>query len=48
MHKNSTGDSWDNAGGLGATEMELETVVTSKQNEKEGFGNFLKEPRPDL
>ncbi|KAL6335373.1 hypothetical protein AAG906_029616 [Vitis piasezkii] len=34
MHKNSTGDSWNNASGLGATEIELETVVTSK-DEKE-------------
>ncbi|XP_034695949.1 probable phospholipid-transporting ATPase 4 isoform X2 [Vitis riparia] len=34
MHKNSTGDSWNNTSALGATEIELETVVTSK-DEKE-------------
>ena len=34
MRKNSNCDSWDNASGLGATEIELQTVVTSKE-EKE-------------
>lgn len=34
MCKNSSGDSWDTASGLGAGEIELETVITSKE-EKE-------------